>query len=133
MSTTAVTPFRSFVQTPNKFGVTEPFTARQRSLSQGVGRCHPVPCSGDRVTGYSGAPTAGEEVRLADGGQVQGLDGIYPEIGQSPGLIYAAVGRQCFSPSLSSQSSPLSFSLYSTPQLRTNSLNTLWVIGARGS
>ena len=80
------------------------------------------------------APTAGEEVRLADGGQVQGLDGIYPEIGQSPGLIYAAVGRQCFSPSLSpSPSSPLSFSLYSTPQLRTNSLNTLWVIGARGS
>ena len=80
------------------------------------------------------APTAGEEVRLADGGQVQGLDGIYPEIGQSPGLIYAAVGRQCFSPSLSpSQSSPLSFSLYPTPQLRTNSLNTLWVIGARGS
>ena len=27
----------------------------------------------------------------------------------------------------------LSFSLYPTPKLRTNSLNTLWVIGARGS
>ena len=80
------------------------------------------------------APTAGEGVRQADGGQDQGLDGIHPEIGPSPGLIYAAVGRQCFSPSLSpSQSSPLSFSLYPTPQLRTNSLNTLWVIGARGS
>ena len=54
MSTAAVMPFRSFVQKPNNFGVTEPFTARQRSLSQGVGRCHPVPCSGDRVTGYRG-------------------------------------------------------------------------------
>ena len=171
MSTTAVTPFRSFVQTPifsvslralvshrysnkhNHHHHRSPHSPIKHDivLSTISVLLHPLPLANFLSVRALGAvtpshapvielqvigvaPTAGEGVRQADGGQDQGLDGIHPEIGPSPGLIYAAVGRQCFSPSLSpSPSSPLSFSLYSTPQLRTNSLNTLWVIGARGS